>query len=394
MIDESLFLHTFSLLAPFFTAATCFILVGFSLHDCLTLEERKLKKVLLAYLLFNSLVWVSLFCYYFVPVVFGYLISLFLVVHILSPLFFFRILCNLMKKEFASCFSLCHYIGPILIGMGGLVWSFFFSFDAQELVKEKIVELIGDGLLYAKLLSSPISIIRAIFVAVYYSLFVRQLIRYSRWVLGPNNPIGKPSRWILYLLLLSLFPLFFSFAALFQSPNRILSGFRGALAAIGAFVQIIMITFHIVRRRYLLYRRKVDETPQELAHGGDLFDPTRRRVFSGALTQERLEAWFRLQKPYLKVDFKITDIMKEMDVNRTVVSSFINKTYGMNFSRFVNRWRIEEFERLIAQFGPDSKLHLQAGFSEIRQYHRAVATERKATGKTVHTDPKKRTKND
>jgi len=202
-----------------------------------------------------------------------------------------------------------------------------------------------------------------------------------------ENLKRMPFLWIVYLMIMSLFPLYFSLAILLQHPNKLVFGRSGDIAAIGGIAQIIMVTFIIIRRRYLLYSRidngifqeQADETFEQYKSG--------RRIFSGTLTRERLEEWFNTKKPYLKPNLKITDVMKEMDVNRTVVSSFINKTYGMNFNRFVNHWRIKEYERLLASCNNDkeliSKLHFQAGFSELRQYNRAVEMDRKVSGKTT-----------
>jgi len=370
MNETNLFLDTFSLIAPIFTAATCFTFACFSRQDCRRREERQLKNVLMIYLFLNASVWISIFCYVYFPEVFFNLCTFFLIVNILAPIFFYRILGSLVTSGLEKNFSLLHYVGPVLFAGGALVWS-LISPDAHEAIRIKLMEIVGSGPLYVGLVSSPIPIIRALFVVVYFSLFVRQLFRYSRWVA--------------YLMILSLFPLFFSLASLLQTPDMLLCGTWGAIAATAIFIQIVVITYQILRRRYLSDTEKYSETFHEEENETSLFDKSRRRVFSGTLTRERLEEWFRSKKPYLNADFKITDVMKEMDVNRTVASSFINKTYNMNFSRFVNRWRIQEFERLLSLINTDndsvSKLHIQAGFSEIRQYHRAVETERKAKEK-------------
>ncbi|MDR1096571.1 MAG: hypothetical protein LBL57_00410 [Tannerella sp.] len=133
--------------------------------------------------------------------------------------------------------------------------------------------------------------------------------------------------------------------------------------------QCIALTFHIIRREYpFLAVYATEEETEKSAEG--------RRLHEGKLTRRRLEAWFRKKKPYLRGDFKITDAAKAMDVNRSVISAFINKNYGMNFNRFVNRWRLEELERL--RLLPSNKgksiaqLFAKAGFTEARQYRRAV----------------------
>ena len=74
-----------------------------------------------------------------------------------------------------------------------------------------------------------------------------------------------------------------------------------------------------------------------------------------------------------------------MDVNRTALSAFINRTYGVNFNRYLNRLRLKELARLRSQ--PEnqgksiSSLIDKVGFKDFRNYSRAVAAERKEAGK-------------
>jgi AraC-like DNA-binding protein len=105
--------------------------------------------------------------------------------------------------------------------------------------------------------------------------------------------------------------------------------------------------------------------------------PTPR--FSGEITAERLENYFRKMKPYLNSQFRITDMVGELKVNRSVLSAFINTTYGVNFSRMVNRWRLAEVKRLAAQPANKDKslrqLVVRAGFTDMKHYRRAKEQE-------------------
>lgn len=68
-----------------------------------------------------------------------------------------------------------------------------------------------------------------------------------------------------------------------------------------------------------------------------------------------------------------------MNTNRCYLSAFINREYGMNFSRFVNRCRFSELDRLrIAPENADKnnmELVLMAGFSGYRNYLRVKKEE-------------------
>jgi AraC-like DNA-binding protein len=100
-------------------------------------------------------------------------------------------------------------------------------------------------------------------------------------------------------------------------------------------------------------------------------------VPSHRLGRERVDAYFDTKKPWLNPAYRISDMAEDLYSNRAYVSSFINSEYGMNFSRFVNGFRLREVERLKIearqkkQHVPMLQLVLNAGFSSYRSYLRA-----------------------
>ncbi len=95
------------------------------------------------------------------------------------------------------------------------------------------------------------------------------------------------------------------------------------------------------------------------------------------LNRERVDHYVETKKPWLNPSFRIGDMAEDLFSNRAYVSAFINSEYGVNFSRFVNRHRLREVERLKAeargkkQRVPMLQLILNAGFSSYRSYLRA-----------------------
>jgi AraC-like DNA-binding protein len=77
----------------------------------------------------------------------------------------------------------------------------------------------------------------------------------------------------------------------------------------------------------------------------------------------------------------VSDFASALHTNIKYVSAFINSFYGMNFSRFINRCRLNELDRL--RKAPQMKnrdnmeLILMAGFSSYRSYLRAKKVEDK-----------------
>ena len=149
------------------------------------------------------------------------------------------------------------------------------------------------------------------------------------------------------------------------------------IVAFAIAAQHILLSYHIIRRKYLLYavsEKPAPKPPQASPQKKE------RRYHSGKISQERLEGYFRTQKPYLNPDYKITDLVEALDVNRTVISAFINQTYGVTFPHYLNRWRLDELKRLRslpANKGRSiSSLISQTGFADYRRYAHAAAVER------------------
>lgn len=83
-------------------------------------------------------------------------------------------------------------------------------------------------------------------------------------------------------------------------------------------------------------------------------------------------------KPYLNPELKITDLTRELQTNRTYLSTFINRTYGMNFKAYINDCRLREMEALLAgsTYAGESMtgLAIRAGFG---CYHRLSTSKKK-----------------
>lgn len=93
------------------------------------------------------------------------------------------------------------------------------------------------------------------------------------------------------------------------------------------------------------------------------------------LNKRTFEQYFHKNKPYLNSKLTITDLVEPLDTNRTYLSQFVNKTYNLNFSSYINLCRLKEMERL-SKLSSNSKksigeLILQAGFSNYDSYYRA-----------------------
>lgn len=162
-----------------------------------------------------------------------------------------------------------------------------------------------------------------------------------------------------------------------------------AVAAAVTSVQQILGTYYVMRRKYMRYYGPFFCVMNRGAlHGeemdDDLFERIARPGGPGTLTRRSLENYFHLKKPYLDPDFKLTDLAAALDVNRTEMSGFINRTYDVGFKRYVNGWRLAEYNRLMSLPSNERKnphrIMPMAGFSDSRHYQRALEQENERSG--------------
>lgn len=391
-------------LIPLFSAVACGILVGMSLQDCLKLEERKLKRVVLIYLLLSGAGWFVTFCYEFLPVLFVWLNIVCLATYILPALFFFRIVRLLTRLGQPENFSPLHYLLPGILVSVMLTWSLFVPFDIQmEIVTGKARVLPAGYEAFARFFTIK-PLLRVIFGLVYYLLALRVLMAYYRRAIGKRTRVRKPAKWVMFLVGISLASLFSSVLPTFMPRAEILYSAWTLLVALSIAAQHILLSYHIMRRDYSPYiikKKEYHQQPKEiLAPSNPDVLPvmsaqlkSSRRQYSGELNRKRFEKFIHRNKPYVNPDFKITDLVDSLDVNRTALSAFINRTYGMNFNRYMNRMRLKELAALRSR--PENKdksvssLIGKVGFKDFRNYSRAVAIEREAASQNGESPKQK-----
>ena len=97
----------------------------------------------------------------------------------------------------------------------------------------------------------------------------------------------------------------------------------------------------------------------------------------------KLQEFIREKKPYLSESLTLTDLAMQFGVTRNQLSSLINNSLGDNFYTMINRYRVDEAKRLIAD--PKNanftllSLAYEAGFPSKSSFH---AIFKKFTGET------------
>lgn len=84
---------------------------------------------------------------------------------------------------------------------------------------------------------------------------------------------------------------------------------------------------------------------------------------------KRLNQWKEL-KVYLRFHVTIQDLSREIGINRTYLSNFINETYGENFNNWINGLRINEAKYKILSTSENSlsEIARKVGFADLAHF--------------------------
>ena len=84
---------------------------------------------------------------------------------------------------------------------------------------------------------------------------------------------------------------------------------------------------------------------------------------------KRLNQWKEL-KVYLRFHVTIQDLSREIGINRTYLSNFINETYGENFNNWINGLRINEakYKILTTSENSLSEIARKVGFADLAHF--------------------------
>lgn len=352
--------------------------------DCVEREEKKLKKVILFYLFISGLGWFVTFSYEFFPALFVWLNVACLFTFVSASIFFYRIVRFLTRLGLEENFSMLHYVLPVALVVVMLVWSMLVPFDVQlEIVTSK-ARVIPEGYRAFTLFFTSKPLLRVVFGLVYYILAIRVLMKYYKRASSNKVIVRQPTSWLLFMVGISIASLFSSVLPTLMPRGEILHSVWTLIVALSIVAQHLLLSYHIICRDYYPYiiteyKQKMENRIKRvyLPTGQMIEVPFRQH--KGMMNYFYFEKYIRKEKPYLKPDYKITDMVEALDVNRTELSKFINTTYGVNFNRYINRLRLNEVDRIRALSGsknkPLAKLVVGAGFGTYRSYRRALIAE-------------------
>lgn len=224
----------------------------------------------------------------------------------------------------------------------------------------------------------------ALYPFVLLGLLITHVRAYKIWCEENFSTLDNfDVQWIMrYLIMLMLVGCMYLYLCLSHSHTR---GFTQL------WLVIIMLAYSTEK---ILFQRD----PWKMVLHTDLTDSQESSEVQGVTGESEsakfraaLEQWMEAGKPYCNPDFRLIDLQQVLPMNRTYLSQFIHREYDCTFYQFVNRYRIEEAQRLKMK-QPDIKLaemSVRCGFSSptvfTRTFTAIVGVTPRQWAKKIHS---------
>lgn len=361
------------LLAPIFsTLAILLVLILDVRHSPKSLWP--VKGNVLAMMCCTVVNWGSLVFYFFYPEIFAIINAPVFFALSMVQVFFYGFIFHITRLDAGERFPRYHYYMPAILTLALLAVSFITPFEGQvEIIKAQGKCTNEDYRLFYMVSNSKIPV-RTLYSVVYLSLSFYRLRNYRKRVrdYSANEEKGH-LRWLsVYLILTTgLTPMPIFKLLLTERLSVINSSVMPAYYLLFTF-QYAYLCYYVVKEKYVLMTDKeVNDSHESTAITPTATtDTDTPQLKKNQLTREVFDQFMATQRPYLNADLKITDLVAELNINRTYLSAFINSEYGVNFSSYINQCRLKEYERLQTlpekQGYSPQELALMAGFGSYK----------------------------
>jgi AraC-like DNA-binding protein len=320
-------------------------------------------------------VWFLQIMYYVLPEIYAAFHSCMVLTCLLIYVLSYRFVFEITKVDSSEKFSYIHYLTPFSGFAVMLVWSFFVPKEVQA-------TLVRSGWAashpwFSLFFESALPLMLC--MNVVYSLFgLRRIMRYRKAVVDYSADEFRGSLLWLYHFIYSMLAMFAGYSSIYivtkiMQPNAWIY----IIPSLIAVFKYVVLVHNILLENFVIIQTDSGSSVQSPNHmdislEGNESCQSRNEKTTWAI--KRLESYIRKEKPYLNTKYKITDMSRDLNTNRTSLSVLINRTYGVNFCSFINRYRLHELNRIKSNPAnkglSEEELVNQAGFSDYRGYLR------------------------
>lgn len=371
MINTKL-VEAFAFSSPIVSAVVCMVMMLMnSFGRKHSRPERNLRLFLALTYLTTSLGWLGLVFYTISPRTFTYYYTVFLLTLMLDQVLIYRFVSIITGTGEHRHINRLHLIVPLFLTIGSVVSDFTVPVE----LKTALIfsgESGGDSAYWFRIMYILTAVIFVVYNTLYPLLNLRNIRRYRQFVVNYSSDAYHTSLgWLATVQILILITVPLPLAALLMGVPSDAFSYFAWLGALPYFMNYLILCYNLLNDNYLVISLE-DVTEFSEANADEKSVPLDRKYF---------ERYLHDRKPFLDPKLRITDMAVTLRTNRTYLSAFINKEYGMNFSRLINRHRLQELNRLRLSTRYSGKenieLVLKAGFRNYRNYLRVKTEEDK-----------------
>lgn len=327
------------------------------------------KKILIVY--FGSLLigWSCSIFYNHNPKIFVWLSGLTYWCMLMIQVSFFHLVFRITQTNDKELFPRIHYILPIIIAGIQQIWTMLVPYN----VTLNIIESRGIPSELYPLYSFYFLFKTKMFMIyglVYITWAIFRIRSYKKAIVNYSADGEKTSlRWLNILIIMTFILVVLPVSTAFNNTGFLFS--TRIILPVNVLLllfQFALICYNYLTGNYLQIQFDMKEESNVMPPENSPFD---KRYLS--INKEDFDTFMRNEKPYINPELKVTDLAAHFHTNRSYISSFINETYKMNFSRLINSYRLEEFYQLESENPGTNKnlLAIRAGFGSYRSFIRA-----------------------
>lgn len=359
-------LQAYAFSAPIVCAVVCMVMMlldaaGYRRNA----QEKQLRRFLALTYLVTSLGWLGMVLYVVAPRAFVFYLPMFLLTIMLEEVMLYRFVSRITGLGQPRRFSSLHLAIPLLIVAAATVSCLVVPVEQQAVAIYG--ETTADTNLWFKVMYTITTVIFIIYNSLYPILNLRNIRRYRLFVVNYSSDEQRISlHWLTLMQALILVSVPFPLAGLLLGISTFSSSALVWLGALPSFMFYLILCYNMLDDNYLIIQ---PETIEEEDTGKEPVEEE-----TTVLDPKGFSRYMREKKPYLNPKLRITDLAAGLHTNRTYLSAFINREYGMNFCRLINQCRLRALDRL--RTAPENadksnmELVLMAGFSGYRNYIR------------------------
>jgi len=334
-------------------------------------QERQLRLFLMLTYLVAALCWIGLILQVIAHRTYVHYHPIFFFTLMMDQVLIFRFVHIITSVRQHDRFNILHFAAPVMLTALITVSMLVIPFEKRL----SILYETGDSMenRWYGFLNHLSGIVFICYNILYPVLSLRRIRNYRREIVNYSADTRRTSLdWLFILQLLALITIPVPLAGMLLNIEIFNNFWTSMQGVLPTFFVYPILCYNLLSDNYEIMTTDDDSLPDKLT--GETYDESLSGK-SSVIDPKRFDKYMKDEQPYMNPKIHVTDFATALHTNIKYVSVYIKNSYGINFSCFINRCRLDELMRLRKspqmQNRDNMELILMAGFSSYRSYLRA-----------------------